>query len=260
MSERTGKKLKLDLAKVRKMFNLVLELDSDKLVANKLNITLKCFIDYKNRGKNLEEKFEKVLDYSGLYDYDMTEYYDIFNSFNEEYKRRFLESIGTENESVIANKYKREFNHYLKKQELIYLEDIIFNKELEILNKIPFTENKTLDSDIKLFIMFYRTYKRAKCALEEDYLMKYKEVLTDPKNVKELRGRLNKLDKEEFAEEPIDKTVNHNVKFSLIDGLLQYEKAKGILPAQNNNLLTTNNELEIIDADYQIDEDYEEDS
>jgi len=245
--------LALTKPKINKMFKLILLLDSDKLVANRLNIGLLCFRRYISEGKEIETKFEKLLELHGFYSYDISDKLDDFENLKFEYERQFMEENDLEKLDYYS---RRQFKHYLKYQEAVYLEEIVSDIEWNILKNITFSKNNdVLNSNIKIYIHFYRTYMRAKCALEEDYLAKLKEVITDAKNIRSLEKRLAKLDKEEFQDEVPDKTVNNNYNFTILDGLLQYEKNK-TLPNPNVPRLT--DESNIIDVEYEVDKNKDE--
>ena len=229
-TRRTGPKCKLTKAKIAILHKSVMRHPQLKYVANDLGLnsinTVKNYLAY---GEQFLEQYEdKLIDLFSIYS---GEYEDIFEDIKIQYEDEFCMKYDLE-DGKIPDKLRPMFNSFMQKARCEFIERKVSQEEDKVLESAVLHPNSITDDEIKLYIKFYRVYTRARAFKEGTYIENLDTFANTSKNVAISLKMLEKLNKEDFGEQPREVNVSGNVgvqHFSIIDLAIE-EESRMALP------------------------------
>lgn len=231
--------IKLNKYKLNHLFKNIRKLNGGRgLLARKLGITPATLDEYLKTGKEYLEKFSEQL--LPIYELDIDAIEDEIESRKSCYIENFLLETG---EKIISDKNKNAFEVYFYDIREKQKENIIYQFQKEIIEKIQWSDNDKENEKIQILMLFALIYDRGQMSLDEELLyLKNRYAKTSSKHVGIIVKDLERRNKEDFGEEPKteQKQITVNQQFNNFTHYsIEHDKALGLLKAnpENENII-----------------------
>ena len=234
-----GRKFSLDKRKVKALYQAMLYGGIQiKYIAYNLGVKENTLRSWIEAGNTLCEAYEDKLE--ELEDIFPYMYLDLWENKKEQYEAEFRQIH--EIEGGIPDRLYNTYTQFMDNERKKFIEDNISRREREILEDIEFTNDESIDEQYRLLIRFARIYKRGVCTVEMGYLSNINKHCSTSKNVGLSLKLLEKLNREDFADQQVVKhegTIDVNTK-SILGLSLQWEKQQKELTNSKNNIIEIN--------------------
>ena len=228
-----GRKFSLNKQKVKALYQAMLYGGTQiRYIAYNLGVKENTLRSWIEAGNTLCENFEDKLD--ELEDIFPYMYIDLWENKKEQYDAEFKQIH--EIEGSIPDRLYNAYVQFMDNERKKFIEDNIARREREILEDIEFTGDDDTDEQYRLLIRFARIYKRGVCTVEMGYLSNVNKHCSTSKNVGLSLKLLEKLNKEDFADQQVVKhegTIDVNTK-SILGLSLKWEKEQREALAQRD--------------------------
>ena len=228
-----GRKFSLNKKKVKALYQAMLYGGIQiRYISYNLGVRENTLRSWIEAGNTLCENFENKLD--ELEDIFPYMYIDLWENKKEQYDAEFKRIHDIEDK--VPDRLYNTYVQFMEKEKLKFIEDNIARREREILEDIEFTGDNDTDEQYRLLIRFARIYKRGVCTVEMGYLSNVNKHCSTSKNVGLSLKLLEKLNKEDFADQQVVKhegTIDVNTK-SILGLSLKWEKEQREALAQRD--------------------------